>query len=73
MNIVTINEFAKRQGFDGAVYIGTWKGYDVYEPTFKGEGQINIGPPLAILVKGDNIRLSSVEEAFEIIDEMEIV
>lgn len=57
--------FAKEQGYDGALYIGKWRDYDIYEPVFNGDDVSFVGIPLLILVKGDNIRMSTVEEAFE--------
>ncbi|HPZ43667.1 MAG TPA: hypothetical protein PL078_06635 [Bacillota bacterium] len=61
----TVIRFAKEQGYDNALYIGKWKGYDVYEPTLEGSGTFFVGPPLVILVKGQNIRMSTVEESYE--------
>ncbi|NLY32120.1 MAG: hypothetical protein GX065_04910 [Firmicutes bacterium] len=57
--------FAKQQGYDNVLYIGKWRGYDVYEPTFEGTGPHFVGPPLVILVKGQSIRMSTVEESYE--------
>ena len=61
-----VKEFAKKQGYDDVIYLREWNGFKVYEPVFEGEGVAYIGPPLVVLVKGENIRMSSVEEAFEI-------
>ena len=66
--------FAKENGYDGVVPLGRWKEYDAYEPTFDGTSEKNlafVGPPLMILVKGEEIRMSTVEEAFEQIAEAE--
>lgn len=66
--------FAKSKGYDGAEYAGKWKGYEVYEPTIKGATERDpaiVGIPLIILVKGDRIRLSTVDEAFEYMDSLE--
>lgn len=65
--------FAKKQGYDGISPLGKWRGYDAYEPTFKGtdEEPAFVGPPLMILVKGNEIRMSTVEEAYAQIDEAE--
>lgn len=66
--------FAKKQGYDGAVPLGKWREYDAYEPTFKGtteEAPAIVGPPLLILVKGEEIRMSTIEEAYAQIDEAE--
>lgn len=66
--------FAKKQGYDGAVPLNKWRGYDCYEPTFtesSAENPAIVGPPLIILVKGSEIRMSTVEEAFAQMDETE--
>lgn len=68
MKIEQIKEFAKQQGYDDALSIGKWKDFDVYEPIFSGEDTSIIGVPFMILVKDDNIRMSTIEEAFEQID-----
>lgn len=68
MKIEQVKEFAKQQGYDDVLQIGKWKGFDAYEPVFNGEDVSFIGVPLLILVKGDNIRMSTVEEAFEQLD-----
>lgn len=64
--------FALTQGYDGVAPLGKWREYDVYEPTFKGtneEAPAFVGPPLIILVKGNEIRMSTEEEAFQQMDE----
>ena len=66
--------FARSKGYDGAKYAGKWKEYDVYEPTIKGATERNpaiVGVPLKILVQGDRIRLSTVDEAFEYIESLD--
>lgn len=66
-----INAFAKKWGYDGTEYQGKWRGYDVYEPTTKGATETDpaiIGLPLIILVKGNDIRLSTPDEAFAYLD-----
>ncbi len=68
MKIEQVKEFVKQQGYDDALPIGKWKGFDAYEPVFDGEDTSFIGVPLLILVKGDSIRMSTVEEAFEQLD-----
>ncbi len=60
-----ITQFAKKYGYDKVFYLGKWRGYDVYEPTFEGPGPYFVGPPLVILVRGQSIRMSTVEEAYE--------
>lgn len=69
-----ILQFAKDNGYDGILPLGKWREYDAYEPTFaetKEEPLSFVGPPLMILVKGDEIRMSTVEEAYEQIAETE--
>lgn len=66
--------FAKKQGYDGVSPLGKWRGYDAYEPTFEGTSEDTpafVGPPLMILVKGKEIRMSTVEEAYAQIDDAE--
>lgn len=60
-----IKQFAKEQGYDDAVYLNKWRGYDCYEPVFDGEGVSYVGLPYIILVKGPVIRLSTIDESFE--------
>ena len=43
-----------------------WNGYNVYIPKFKGNPKI--GLPLVVLVKGNEVRLSSEKECFEYLD-----
>jgi len=60
--------FAKENGYDSALPLGKWKEYDAYEPIFDGTSEKKlafVGPPLMILVKGKEIRMSTEEEAFE--------
>lgn len=64
-----IIEFAKDQGYDSASFLQKWKGYEVYEPIFEGEGVQKVGLPLVILVKKNSIRLSTQDEAFALLDE----
>lgn len=66
-----IIEFAKKEGYDGVLPLGKWKGYDCYEPFFENateEEPAEVGPPLMIMVKGDEIRMSTEEEAYEQIE-----
>ena len=66
--------YAKQQGYDGIEPLGKWRQYDCYEPTFKNATEQNpaiVGMSLIILVDGTNIRMSTVEEAFQQIREIE--
>lgn len=63
-----ITAFAKKNGYDGVLPLGKFKDYDAYEPIFDNateEEPVFTGPPLMILVKDDQIRMSTVEEAYE--------
>ncbi len=71
MTIDKVIEYAKKNGYDTAQYLNSWRGYDVYEPIFDGEGTVFIGPPLVILVKDNKIRMSTVDEAYQHLDETE--
>jgi len=65
----SIIEFAKKQGYDDAVYLNKWNDYDVYEPVFNEDGVAYVGPPLIILAKDKEIRMSTIEEAYQHLDE----
>ncbi len=64
-----ILNFAIDQEYDNFSYIGKWREYEVYEPLFDYEGISYVGLPLIILVKGDTIRMSTPEEAFQYLDD----
>lgn len=61
-----VKQFAIKQGYSEIKKLENWNGYEVYEPIM-GEDAI-IGIPLVIMVKGNNIRMSSIEEAFRYMD-----
>ena len=63
--------FARSQGYYTAEYDRKWNGYYVYQPLFRAqlEGKnLKLGPPFVILMKGDELRMSTVKEAFEFLD-----
>ena len=62
MKMETIISFAKQQGYDNAIYLGKWKGYDAYEPVFDGADVSFVGLPYIILAKGDTVRMSTVKK-----------
>lgn len=72
MDITGVNDFARAQGFDGAQYLHAWRGYDVYGALFTGDGVSYVGLPLVILVKGETIRMSNEDEAYEHLDETDL-
>lgn len=60
-----INEFATAHGYDGAIYLKEWQGYSCYEP-FSDDEASCMGLGSVILVKGDEIRMSTTQEAMQI-------
>ena len=65
MKYAKIKQFAKDNGYETVKKLKHWNGYEVYEPIME-KGTISfIGPPLVILVKGDEIRMSTVDEAYK--------
>lgn len=67
MSLLEVTEFAKKLDYDSVKFLKKWKTYDVYEPLFNVGHSPTIGIPFVILVEGDNIRMSTVEESLEII------
>lgn len=67
MTISQIDKFAKEQGYDGIEPLGKWHGYDAFEPVYDGDVAY-VGPPLMILAKGNEIRMSTPEEGYQQID-----
>ena len=68
-------KFTKRQGLPPAKLVTRWNGYDVYQvqwPVVKlpdgSELVPAIGPPQYILDKGGNVRVTTYDEGFEILD-----
>lgn len=71
MEIEKVVAFARKQGYDNVRQLEPWKGFEVYEPIFDGDEVSVVGLPLLILVKGNEIRMSTPEEAFEQLDDSE--
>ena len=66
---MTIEKYAKDLGYESVRSVGTWNGYDVYEPSMGMVDNIPIiGIPIFILVNGTEMRTSRPEEAFTILD-----
>lgn len=61
------NEFAVYHGYDRAEFICQWNGYDVYEPVTEKERVV--GLPYKILVRQGDVRFSTINETFTIMDE----
>ena len=63
-----IIKFAKENGYETVKRLDIqFKGYEVYEPSFDDEMPV-VGLPLFILAKGTELRLTSPEECFKILD-----
>lgn len=61
-------KFAEEQGYKSVEYIGKWNGFDCYEPILiddDSEEPTLTGLPLLILVKDNEIRMSTPEEAMK--------
>lgn len=65
MTLANIKQFAKKYGYETVKKLKPWNGYECYEPVMDESEVAEIGPPLLILVKGDVIRMSTVEEAYQ--------
>jgi hypothetical protein len=66
-----IDNFAKNNGYLTAEHIGRWKDYDCYEPKLTDADEIaTVGPPILILVDNNgSIRFSTIDEAYQQIDD----
>lgn len=61
-----IKKFAVVNGYKDAVYLKKWRGYKCYEPIMQEDSVSYIGLPLVIMVKGNEIRMSTPNEAMQI-------
>jgi hypothetical protein len=55
-NLKQAQIIARASIYDDAQYIGTWNGYEVYEPTFSDDEVHYIGFPQFILAKNNAFR-----------------
>lgn len=69
MDLKQVISFAQRNGYKTAEKLNNWNGYECYEPIMGPNKETELGPPLLILVKGDKIRMSTPDEAFQQLDE----
>ena len=69
MDIKQVISFAQRNGYETVEKLNNWNGYECYEPNMDSKKETELGPPLLILVKGDKIRMSTPDEAFQQLDE----
>ena len=71
MDLKDVIAFAKKNGYETAKKLNNWNGYECYEPIMDSKKEAAVGPPLLILVKGETIRMSTPDEAFQQIDDTE--
>lgn len=65
-----IIEFAKKRGYESVEYLKDWHGFRCYEPVYRMDNPVSyIGLPLVILVKGNEIRMSTADEAMSMLEE----
>ncbi len=57
--------FAKERGYLGVEIGKIWNGYQVFEPYFSKKDVSYNGFPLVILVKNNEIRMSTPEESID--------
>lgn len=62
----SLEQFKKEMGAKSLRGPITWNGYEVYVPEYNGSPKI--GPPWVILKKGDKVRISTYDEAFDFLD-----
>lgn len=55
-------QMAKAEIYDGARYIGTWNGFDVFEPTFNDNEPRFIGFPQFIIAKDGVCRWTASDD-----------
>lgn len=62
-----LDELCKQNGFDYAKYLGTYKGDEIYQPSFDSDVDILFGYPVFIHVHNGKIRRSkNHKEAFTV-------
>ena len=62
--------FARKNGYETVEFCGHWNGYTCYEPLLTTSPLCaHVGLPLTILVKSNEIRMSTASEALEIVKE----
>ena len=69
MELKQVISFAQKNGYETVEKLNNWNGYECYEPIMDSKKETELGPPLLIFVKGDKIRMSTPDEAFQQLDE----
>lgn len=65
MKLSDVLKYAKENGYEDVEAAGKWNGYEVYYPIYS-EVVAYVGLPYAILVKGNEIRMTDEKESFEV-------
>ena len=64
-----VRDFAKQNGYMTAIFETIWKNYNVYEPIYSWDEEPSYtGYPLMIQEKEDELRLTTPEEALELLN-----
>lgn len=71
MNMTAIIDYAKKQGYETAEFLRDWRGYKVFSAIYNSKENCCVGLPYIILVKGEEIRLSTPDECFDFLNETE--
>lgn len=61
-----ILQFAQKIGYDGFQFHCKWNSWDCYEPIMNANEVSYVGYLLVVMVKGDEIRVSTDEESLKI-------
>ena len=69
MDLKQVISFVQRNGYETVEKLNNWNGYECYEPIMDSKKETAVGPPLLILVKGEKIRMSTPDEAFQQMDD----
>lgn len=70
MTIKDILAFGEKIGYNNLERGSDWRGFEVYQPVYPGKDIVYAGLPFVVLVKGDEIHLSTPEEALERVQDL---
>lgn len=69
---MTVEQFARKKGFDGIRELVPWRGYACYEAVYGSPDEMDvptIGYPQIILAKGARIRMATLDETIKYMEE----
>ena len=67
-NLQKAINFAQKSIYHSVEYVGIWNEYEVFNPIFNDDVFRAIGLPRKILIKNNDIKYSSPEETFLMLD-----